>query len=50
MVYQWKGLQVGFTGMIKLLLYGYLWYYIEEAFSFIGEFGGTICLNHQIRN
>ena len=36
--------------MIKLLLYVYLWYHIGEAFGFIGEFGGTICLNHQIRN
>lgn len=41
---------VRLTGMIKLLLFVYLWYHIGEAFGFIGEFGGTICLNHQIRN
>ena len=34
--------------MKELLLYGYLWYHIREVFSFIGEFGGAISLNHQI--
>ncbi len=41
---------LGLAGMKELLLYGYLWYHIREVFSFIGEFGGAICLNHQIRN
>jgi hypothetical protein len=41
---------LGLAGMKGLLLYGYLWYHIREVFSFIGEFGGAICLNHQIRN
>ena len=36
--------------MKELLLYGCLWYHIRKVFSFIGEFGGAICLNHQIRN
>ncbi len=36
--------------MKELLLYVYLWYHIGEVFSFIGKFGGVICLNHQIRN
>lgn len=33
-----------------ILLYVYIWYHIREVFNFIGEFGGAICLNHQIRN
>lgn len=41
---------LGLAGIKELLLYGYLWYHIREVFSFIGEFGGAICLNHQIRN
>ena len=41
---------LGLAGMKELLLYGYLWYHIREVFSFIGELGGAICLNHQIRN
>lgn len=41
---------LGLAVIIYLLLYGYLWYHIREVFSFIGEFGGAISLNHQIRN
>ena len=41
---------LGLAVIIYLLLYGYLWYHIREVFSFIGELGGAICLNHQIRN
>ena len=41
---------LGLAGMKELLLYGYLWYHIREVFSFIGELGGAICLNHQIKN
>ena len=40
----------GLADMIEIPLYGYLCYHIREVFSFIGEFGGAICLNHQIRN
>ncbi len=36
--------------MNELLLYDYLCYHIKEVFCIIVEFGGAICLNHQIRN
>ena len=43
-------LTLGLAVIIYLHLYGYLWYHIREVFSFIGELGGAICLNRQIRN
>lgn len=41
---------LGLASYISLLLYDYLWYHIRGVIVYIGEFGGAICLSHQIKN
>ena len=41
---------LGLASYISLLLYDCLWYHIRGVFVYIGEFGGAICLSHQIKN